>query len=84
MHGRGLLKAIFNGRVKSHREGTFKNDMPEGISVRKDLHGIDNTFINEFKEGLCFGKGTIYKRGKIHNCLYKNGKWTSKEITSQP
>ena len=64
MHGRGVMRAFFRGEEIGFREGTFKDDMPEGISVGRDpIH--NNIFVNEYKEGRCFGKGTVYKFGKV-------------------
>ena len=77
------MRAFFRGEEIGFREGTFKDDMPEGISVGRDpIH--NNIFVNEYKEGRCFGKGTVYKFGKVQNCFFKDGKWKSKEITPFP
>ena len=60
MHGRGIVRGFYQEKEpRFTRKGTFRNDMPEGISVAEDLQHHESE-TGEFKEGKLYGKGTMY------------------------
>ena len=62
MHGRGIVRGFYREKelvTRFTRKGTFRNDMPEGISVAEDLQHHESETC-EFKEGKLYGKGTMY------------------------